>query len=112
MSCSTVGTAPSASGGLDKLPRNSQEAVNQVGNFICCRIQREVTAIDSVHLRLRDIAAERFRFGIIERAFVFSPKNEQARPGLTHPFLPFGVGSDVRLVIVKQIALDVGLAWL
>src|SRR5205823_12032349 len=65
-----------------------------------------------MHFRLRYIAAERFRFGIIEREFVFSPKNEQARLGFTHPFLPFWVGSDVRLVIVKQIALDVSLAWL
>src|SRR5258708_23406393 len=72
----------------------------------------EVTAIDSVHFRLQYIAEESFRFGIIERAFVFSPKNEQARLGFTHPFLPFWVGSDVRLVIVKQIALDVSLAWL
>jgi hypothetical protein len=94
------------------LHRTSQEAVNQVGNFICCRIQREVTAIDSMHLRLRYIAAERFRFGIIEREFVLSPNNEQVRLGFTHPFLPFWIGSDVRLVIVKQIALDVSLAWL
>src|ERR1700730_5098917 len=94
------------------LPRTSQEAVNQVSNFICCRIQREVTTIDSIHLRLRDIAAERFRFGIIERKFVHAPKNEQAWLGLTHPFLPLWVGSDVGLVIVKQIALDVSLAWL
>src|SRR5947209_7344470 len=65
-----------------------------------------------MHLRLRYIAAERFRFGIIEREFVFSPQNEQVRLGFTHPSLPFGVGSDVRLVIVKQIALDVSLTWL
>src|SRR5260370_697020 len=94
------------------LHRTCQEAVNQVGNFICCRIQREVIAIDSLHLRLRNIAAERFRFGIIERKFVHAPKNGEGRLGLAHPLLPLWVGSDVGLVIVKQIALDVGLAWL
>jgi len=44
------------------LPRIGQETVNQIGNFLCGRIQREMTAINSMHLRLRDIAAERFRF--------------------------------------------------
>ena len=41
---------------------------------------------------------------------ILSPKNEQVRLGCTHPFQPFWVGSYIRLVIVKEIALDVSLA--
>src|SRR5581483_9156906 len=81
-------TGPCAYGkGSLKLPRTGQEAVNQASNFIGCRIQREVTTIDDMHLCLRDIAAERFRFGSIEREFILSPENEQARLSFTHPFL-------------------------
>ncbi|HET8851805.1 MAG TPA: hypothetical protein VFN02_04705, partial [Ktedonobacteraceae bacterium] len=39
-------------------------------------------------------------------------RTSRGRLGLTHPFLPLRVGSDVGLIIVKQIALDVSLAWL
>src|SRR5207237_3703155 len=40
------------------------------------------------------------------------PKDEEGRVGFKAPILARGVGSDVGLVIVKQIALDVSLAWL
>src|SRR6267378_2974308 len=71
-----------------------------------------MTRVEDVDFGLRHVAAIGLRFRKLERQIVFAPKDEKPRLLLAHPSLPSGVGLDVCAVVVKQVALNVGLGGL
>src|SRR6266481_3998338 len=81
-------------------------------NFIRSGIKSEVSCIENVNLSVRYIPAIGFRLREFEREVIFAPNHQQARLLLAHPCLPFGICLDVGAVVVKQVALNVGLAGL
>ena len=71
-----------------------------------------MTAIHNVNFRVGHIPAIGFRLGGIERALILAPDHQQMRLILAHPRLPLGIGFDVGPVVVEEVALNIGLAWL
>src|SRR5882724_2680614 len=88
------------------------EAPDELRNLIRGGIEREMTRIQNMDFGLRHVAAIGLRFRKLERQVVSAPKDEKARLLLAHPSLPLGVGVDVCAVVVKEVALNVGLAGL
>src|ERR1700693_2921174 len=68
--------------------------------------------IENVNFSLRNVLAVAFRFAGIERQIILAPDDQQTRLLLAHPCLPLRVGVHVGSIVVKQIALNVGLAGL
>ncbi len=68
--------------------------------------------IENVNLSARHVLPVAFWFAEVEREVVFTPNHQQARLFLTHPGLPFRIGVHIGSVIIKQIALNIGLAGL
>src|SRR5437667_7956335 len=68
--------------------------------------------LEHVDFGLRHVAAIGLRFGKLEGQVVLPPEDEQPRLLLAHPGLPLGVGLDVGAVVIKEVALNVGLAGL
>src|SRR5579872_2708583 len=69
-------------------------------------------AIDDVYFRLWHVTAVGLRLGGVEREFVLTPDHQKSGLFLAHPGLPLGVGVDVCPVIIKEIALNLGLTGL
>src|SRR3989442_1722447 len=88
------------------------EAPDELRNLIRCGIEREMTRIEDVECGSRHVAAIGLRFRKVERRVVFAPEDEKPRLLLAHPSLPRGVGVHVPSVVVEEVALNVGLAWL
>src|SRR3954454_8630260 len=63
----------------------TQKAADQSGDFISGRIQREVSGLEHVHLRVANIAAISVWFGRVERQVVFAPENQERRLRVAHP---------------------------
>ena len=85
---------------------------DELGNLICCGIQRKMPSIHDVYLCLWHITVVRLRFGGVERELILTPDHQKAGLFLAHPGLPPGVGVHVGPVIIKEIALNIGLAGL
>ena len=85
---------------------------DELGNLICCGIQRKMPTIDDVYFCLWHVTAVRLRFGGVERELILTPDHQKAGLFLAHPGLPLGVGVDVGPVIIEEIALNIGLAGL
>jgi len=91
---------------------NRDEASHQGGDFVCCRVEREMTCIENMHERVPHIPPVRLRLRSVEGQIVLSPNHEESRLRLAHPRLPLGIGFDICAVVVEEIALNVGLAQL
>jgi hypothetical protein len=52
------------------------EASDELRDFICGRIQCEMTGIENMNLGLRHILAIAFRFAEIEREIIFTPDHQ------------------------------------
>src|SRR5438552_1927942 len=68
--------------------------------------------IENVDFGLGHVAAIGLRFRKLERQVVFAPEDEKSRLLLAHPSLPFGISIHIRAVVVKKVALNVGLGRL
>src|SRR5580700_638100 len=68
-----------------------------------------MTGVENVNLSLRYIPAIGFRLREVERKIILAPDYQQARLLFAHPCLPFRISVDVSAVVVKQVALNVGL---
>ena len=92
----------------------SHESIGQSNYFFGFFIEGKMPGIQDVNLGTRYIPLVSLRAGEGERRAVFSPKNEQGRLTLPQPFLPGRTGFHIRLLIKKQIHLDLdfSLPWL
>ena len=88
---------------------SADEASYQCGDFVGRRVQREMPGVENVNFGVRHIPAIGFGLGGSERKVVLPPDHEQARLLLAHPRLPSRVGFHVGPIVVKKIALNVGL---
>src|SRR5271157_3606530 len=68
---------------------------DELGNLICCGIQRKMPSIDDVYFCLWHVTPVSLRFGGVERELILAPDHQQAWLLLAHPGLPLGVGVDV-----------------
>src|SRR5258706_930650 len=71
-----------------------------------------MTRIEEMHECTQHIAPVRLRFRPIEGQIVLTPNHEESWLRLADPRLPRGIGLDICAVVVEEIALNVGLAWL
>lgn len=85
------------------------ERPNECRDFVCFRVEREMSGIEHVHLGRGHVFAIAFRLAGIEREIVLAPDDEKLRLRLLHPRLPFRVRVDVRPVIVEEVALNLRL---
>src|SRR5208282_4115535 len=93
-------------------PRLLHEAPDELRNLIRSGVEREMSAVDDMDFGLRHVAAVGLWLRGVERGLILAPDHEQARLSVAHPRLPFGVVVDVCAVIVEEVALNFGLAWL
>src|SRR5438128_7124906 len=68
--------------------------------------------VEDVPLSVRNILSVALRFAGIKREVTLAPDHQQARLLLTHPGLPFWIGVHIGSIVIKQIALNLGLAGL
>src|SRR5882762_892186 len=88
------------------------ELTHKRRNLICFGIKREVSSVDNVNLSVRYVPAIGFRLRNVERRVILTPNHQQPRLPFAHPCLPFGVGVDVRAVVVEEVTLNIYLARL
>src|SRR5215831_2965955 len=101
-------TACSAS--LPSLP--CHEVLRETDDFLRLQIQREVPGVQDVYLGSRVILLVSFSTGYGERSVVTPPENKQRRFVVAKPLLPFRVGLDVILIVVKEVQLNIPLSRL
>src|SRR6267378_6440673 len=89
-----------------------EKIANQFRDLIRRGIEREVTSVEYVDPSARHISPIGLWLRQLEREIVFAPDHQQPRLPLAHPRLPRGICLDVRAIIVKEVALNVGLTWL
>ena len=71
-----------------------------------------MTGVENVNLSVRHILTVALWFTEIERGVILTPYHQQTRLLLAHPGLPFRVGIHIRSIVVKEVALNLGLAGL
>src|SRR5262245_3054622 len=71
-----------------------------------------MTGLEYMHFGVWHVATICLRLRKLERPVVLAPQHEQSRLPLAHPGLPCRIGTDVRAVVIEQVALDLGLAGL
>jgi hypothetical protein len=76
-------------------------------NFVRLQIEREVPSVQDMDLGSRVILLVGFAAGYRERSIVTPPKNQERRLVVTKPLLPFRVGFEVILIVVKEVQLNV-----
>src|SRR6266851_5661789 len=104
-----------ASAGAPRLQlpaRRSDKGSDQCGDLICSSVQCEMTGVENVNFSFRYILAVAFRLAQIEREVILAPDHQQARLLFAHPCLPLRIGIYVGSIVVKQVALNLGLAGL
>src|SRR5260370_11506877 len=72
----------------------------------------EVSCVDNVNLSVRYIPLIGFRLRNVECGVVLAPTHQKPWLPFAHPCLPFGVGVDVRAVVIEEVALNIHLARL
>src|SRR6266851_3498686 len=104
-----------ASAGAPRLQlpaRRSDKGSDQCGDLICSSVQCEMTRVENVNFSVRYILAIALRFAGIEREVILAPDHQQARLLGAHPCLPLRIGVHIGSIVVKQVALNLGLAGL
>ena len=88
------------------------EVLSETDDFLQLQIQREVPGVQDVYLGSGVILLVRFSTGYRERSIVTPPKNKEWRLAVAKPLLPFRVGLEVILVVVKEVQLNIALSRL
>ena len=86
-----------------------QERKNKTRDLVVLLVQGEMAGVEEMDLGVRQVALERFAAWTNERRIVPPPDYQGRWPVLTQPRLPGRIRSDVRLVVVEQIRLDLAL---
>jgi hypothetical protein len=81
-------------------------------NFICFGIKSEVSCVENSNLSVRYVPVVGFRLRKVEGGIILTPNHQQMRLPFAHPCLPLGIGVDVRVVVVEEVALNIHLAGL
>src|SRR5207237_238019 len=93
----------------------TNESIDEVAGVVGWQTAATLRQHFMRHLRTSP-TAYRQRFSTLdskrEREIVLTPYVQETRLLLAHPCLPFRVGVNVRSIIVKKIALNLGLAGL
>jgi hypothetical protein len=97
-------------GSLRSLLLRVHEFADQGCYFVGFGIEGEVARFQYVDLGLGYVFAVAFGLAGIEGQVVFAPEDEEAGLRLLHPCLPFWIGVDIGAVVVKEVALNLGLA--
>jgi hypothetical protein len=71
-----------------------------------------VPGVQDVYLGSGVILLVRFSTGYRERSIVTPPKNKERRLAVAKPLLPFRVGLEIVLVVVKEVQLNIPLSRL
>jgi len=89
----------------------SHELTYKLRNFICFGIKSEVPSVENVDLSIRYVPANRIPGAESSMRGRLPPKSPAAALPFAHPFLPLGVGVDVRAVVIES-RLNIHLAGL
>src|SRR5438552_10111143 len=100
-----VGLAISAYSGL-LFQGPLQECLDLAGNFVRMSLQREMTGVEEMNLRIRIIACERLRSGRQKERIILSPDRQQGWPAFAEESLKLRIKRDIAGVIQKQVELD------
>src|SRR5580704_4357865 len=88
---------------------SGQERKNKTRDLVVLLVQGEMASVEEMDLGVRQIALERLAAWTDERRIVPPPDHQRWWPVLTQPRLPRRIRSNVRLVVVEQIRLDLVL---
>src|SRR5580700_12315245 len=88
-----------------------EEVFHRGGDFYHVCLNRKVSGIEELHLRVRQVLLKGLGSGGNEERIVFAPDREQRRCGPAKIFLEFRIKLYVRRIIQKQIELNLFVSW-